>query len=100
LEPPFEPLLLDDLMSRSDGFPSSYAKKDDYISHIHLWIEEACNTTCKPFHDFIFLPHDRDRTSNFDRRKVKKMPTYAYFILDISLFWFLTKDKGRFQGII
>jgi hypothetical protein len=27
------------------------------------------------------------------------MPTYAYLILDVSLFWFVTKHKGKFQGI-
>jgi hypothetical protein len=94
---PFEPLLLDGLMSSNDGFPYAYAKKYDYISPIHLWIEEVLQQICKPWHDFIFLPHDHDRTSDFDRRKVNKMPTYAYLILDVSLFWFVTKHKVNFK---
>jgi hypothetical protein len=86
-------------MSNNDGFPYAYDKKDDYISPIHLWIEEACNSTSKPWHAFILLSHDHDRTSDFDRRKVKKMSAYAYLIINVSLFWSVTKQKGRFQGI-
>jgi hypothetical protein len=36
LEMPFKPLLLDGLMSSSDGFPYAYDKKDDYISPIQI----------------------------------------------------------------
>jgi hypothetical protein len=99
LEPPSKPLLLDGLMSNNDGLSYAYVKKDDYISPIHLWIEEACNNIGKPWHAFILLSHDHDPTSYFGQGKVKEMPTYAYLILDVSLFWFMTKHKGKFHGI-
>jgi hypothetical protein len=70
-------------MSSNNGLPYAYRKKDDYINPIHIWIEEACNNTCKPWHDFILLSHGRDPTSSFDQRKVKEMPTYAYLIIDV-----------------
>jgi hypothetical protein len=40
-----------------------------------------------------------DSTLDFDRRKVKEMSVYDYLVLDVSLFWFATKHKGKFQGI-
>jgi len=100
LEFPSNSFLLDDSTSISDGFPYAYEKKDDYISPIHLWIEESCNNTCKYWHAFILLSHDHDHTSYFERRKVKEVPTYAYLIFDVSPFWFVTKHKGKFQGIV
>jgi hypothetical protein len=100
LKPPSEPLLLDGSMSSSDGLPYDYDKKDDYMSPIHLWIEESCNSTFKYWHAFILLSHDHDHTSYFERRKVKEVPTYAYLIFDVSPFWFVTKHKGKFQGIV
>jgi hypothetical protein len=42
----------------------SYAciKENDYISPIHLWIEEACNNIGQPWHAFVLLLHDHDPT--------------------------------------
>jgi hypothetical protein len=96
LDPPSESLLLDGLMSSSDSLSyGAYDKKDVCIIPVHVWIEEACSSRGKPWHALIILSHDHYCTSCFNQRIL----AYDYLILYVSLFWFLTKHKSKFQGI-
>jgi len=65
LEPPLKPLLLDGFMSNINGFPYTCIKENDYISPILLWIEEACNNICQPWHAFNVLLYDHCPTLDF-----------------------------------
>jgi hypothetical protein len=90
--------LLDGLISNTNGLPYAHIKEDDCISPIHLWIEEACSGACQTWHVFVLLSRDNDPTSVLDQRVVE-IPTHVFLMCDVSLFWFVTRHKGRFFGI-
>jgi hypothetical protein len=64
-----------------------------YCSPIQRWIEKACGCTCQSWQDFVSLahPHELDSMFSYDEMFVL---AHDYFVLDISLFWFITKHKA------
>jgi hypothetical protein len=97
-----KPLLLegnmDDVSWFDVGLPYVYFRDGDYISPIHQWIERACSGACHPWHDLGFLSHFQEYTSYFSLAKME-LPAYIQFIFYVSLFWFITKHKGRSHGV-
>jgi hypothetical protein len=73
-------------------------KESDYISPINCWMEEACSSTDQPWIDFGFLFHDHDPPSVFGQG-VMEIPTCVHAMVDVSLFWFITKHKGKFHDV-
>jgi hypothetical protein len=79
-----------------DGLLS--VKESDYISPINYWIEEACNSTSQSWQDFGLIFQDHDPTSVFGQGAME-IPAYVHAMVHVSLFWFVTKHKGRLHDV-
>lgn len=69
-----------------------------YISFVDLWIEEYCNQAYDPWHHITLIIHDL-YPSSFPKSRIVEIPPRSCLILDISLFSYLMKHKGRHHGI-
>jgi hypothetical protein len=98
VEPP-KPLLLeqgdddDDIVEVDMGL--SHEVYDVYTSPTQAWIDEVCSGACHFWHEF-------DHAHGFmfcSSQSLMDIPTCMYLIFDVSLFWLMTKHKGRSHGI-
>jgi len=72
------------------------ARGNNYISlsNIGQWIEQACRNTYLPSDDFdVYL--DLQQLISIFNHTVIKIPAYDCTMLEMALFWFATKHKGR-----
>jgi hypothetical protein len=65
-----------------------------YCISIQGWIEQACRCTCQSWHNFVTLVLSHVLDSMFSH-EVMFVLAHDHFLLDKSLFWFITKHKGR-----
>jgi hypothetical protein len=66
----------------------------DYISPIDLWMEEFCGDLNQPWYSLGLLFHRYDLALFPDLRVTVILPDTC-----ISLFWLITKHKGRIQTV-
>jgi hypothetical protein len=91
-ELPYKPLFLDDLTSEV-GRLTHFV---DYIILVDLWMEEVCGSMNQPWHSLGFI------LDQYDIAWLPDLATVEIFLethitFDISLFWSITKHKGRIQ---
>jgi hypothetical protein len=56
-------------------------------------MDQACSNTCLPLDDCDVYFHLQELTSVASHVMIE-IPTYVTKMLDIALFWFITKHKG------
>jgi hypothetical protein len=74
---------------------SQPCEPSSYHNPIQIWVEQACGDTS--WHDFVPPPHPHEFDFMFFY-PVMIIPAHDYFVLDIFLFWFVIKHKGRTLG--
>jgi len=77
-----------------DGLPCD----DVYINLIQAWIQESCDGAFPSWHDFGVFGHLHKHISDFCHRFME-IPACIYLAFYVSLFWLVTKHKGRFHSI-
>ena len=76
-----------------DGLVDLPHRIDIYISPIQAWIEEACRSTLQFGKQFDKVLHAYDFPSS---PPLLNICSGLHFLLKISLFWLVTKHKGKF----
>jgi len=64
------------------------------LSPIHHWIDECCKSTCLLGNEFYVFDNIHDDFLVLNQASMNKKAS-LYMTFDVSLFWFITKHKGR-----
>jgi hypothetical protein len=82
----------DSLVAEDEDLPSS-----DFLGPVLGWIGQGCGDTS--WHDFVppSCLHELDFMISYDMMHAL---THVIFVLNLSLFWFMMKHRGRYYDIL
>jgi hypothetical protein len=99
VEPPKLLLIVggdDDVLRNDIGLSYNFCcNQDDYTNAIQTCMEEAYSGACHSWHEFDGIHGSMFYSSHHSM----EIPACIYLAFDVSLFWLMTKHKGRGHGI-